>query len=117
MPLHIFLRSGDATGAYLSLIRSVNGFVSEDNVFFGKDYVGWFNFTSDCRHIPVVECGFPINILFNVIAHDRRLSRCSEQLVRVFRSSIYDCSHFVEAYRGKLDSYNEAKQNHSRFPV
>jgi hypothetical protein len=37
--------------------------------------------------------------------------------VRVFRSSMYDCSHFVEAYRGKLDSYNEAKQNHSRFPV
>jgi hypothetical protein len=56
---------------YYGSIGTVEGFVCEDDIFFGEDHIGRLDFASDCRHVPVVERGFSAEIFFDITAHAR----------------------------------------------
>ena len=66
---YVFFGTADAAGVDDGAIGTVEGFVGEDDIFFGKDRIGRFNFAPDGRYVPVIECEFPVNVLLNVITH------------------------------------------------
>ena len=73
--IHVLIGARDTAGVDNGTIGAVEGFVGEDDVFFGEDDIGRFDFASDGRYAPVIECCFPTDVFLAVIAHARILTK------------------------------------------